>query len=202
MDGITGRGRINWALPVGTGAGLLILSLALIVYTPYAVFPLAFVVLPLVCITLVVLLLIASIRKRKRLQASTAAALVIVFATSFAVLKLQDSIRETLRWLLWSNRFKTELQASASYRPGELKHMEWQATGFAGVANDTLYLVFDPADALASAGQTGSPGKYTGLPCEVLKVRRLEAHWYSVRFYTDEAWGERNQLDCSGTHFP
>jgi hypothetical protein len=202
MDGITARGRINWALPVGTGAGLLILSLALIVYTPYAVFPLVLVVLPLVCITLVVLLLIAIIRKKKRLQASAAAALIVVFATSFAILKLQDSIRDQLRWLLWSNCFKTELQASASFRTGELKHMEWEATGFAGVGNDIVYLVFDPADVLASAARAGSPGIYTGLPCEVLKVRRLEAHWYSVRFYTDEAWGERNQLDCSGTHTP
>jgi hypothetical protein len=74
----------------------------------------------------------------------------------------------------------------------------WEATGFAGVANNTLYLVFDPTDALASAARTGSPGKFTGLPCEVLKVRRLERQWYSVMFYTDEAWGERNTLDCSG----
>ena len=198
MDRTKAPGRINWALPVGAAAGLLILSSALIVYTPYAEFPLMLVVMPLVCITLLVLLLVASVRKRKRLQASAAIALVAVIASSFAVLKLQEPIRESLRWLLWSNRFKSELLLAPPPRQGELRHIEWEATGFAGVANNTTYLVFDPKDVLNSAARVGLPGKYTDLPCEVLKVRRLEAHWYSVRFYTDEAWGERNQLDCSG----
>src|ERR1035441_4264021 len=142
--------------------------------------------------TLLVLLLIAIVRKRKRLQGSAALALAIVIAISFAVLGLQEPIRQSLRWLLWSNRFKAELMASPAPPTGQLRHMEWQATGFAGVANDTIYLVFDPKDALNSAVRIGSPGKYAGLPCEVLKVRRLEANWSSVRFYTDEAWGERN----------
>jgi hypothetical protein len=168
------------------------------VYTPYAEFPLVLVVMPLVSVTLLVLLLVAIIRKRKHLQASAALALVAVIATSLAVLKFQEPIRESLRWLLWSNRFKTELLLAPPPRQGELKHIEWQATGFAGVANDTIYLVFDPTDTLASAARIGSPGRYASLPCEVLKVRRLEEHWYSVRFYTDEAWGERNSLDCSG----
>ena len=183
---------------MGVAARLLILSLALIVYTPYAEFPLTLVVMPLVCITLLVLLIVATVRKRKRLQASVALALVAVFAISFAVLKLQEPTRESLRWLFWSNRFKAELQQAPSARPGELRHIEWQATGFGGVANDTVYLVFDPSDTLASAARSGSAGKYAGVPCEVPKVRRLENHWYSVRFYTDEAWGERNGMDCRG----
>jgi len=176
----------------------LILSLALIAYTPYAEFPLVLVVIPLLSVTLLLLLLIASIRKRKRLLASAALALTAVIAISFAVLRLQEPIRQSLRWLLWSNRFKAELMASPAPPIGGFRHMEWEATGFAGVANNTIYLVFDPKDALNPAARVGSPGKYTGLPCEVLRVRRLEAHWYSVQFYTDEAWGERNQLDCSG----
>lgn len=198
MDHTRAKGRVNWALPLGVAAGLIFVSTAVIVYTPYAVFPLALVVVPLVCLTLIVLLLVASIRKWKRLQASAALALVAVVATSFAVLKLQEPIRESLRWLLWSNRFKAELLSTPSPQLGEFRHIVWEATGFAGVANNTLYLVFDPTDALASAARTGSPGKFTGLPCEVLKVRRLERQWYSVMFYTDEAWGERNTLDCSG----
>jgi hypothetical protein len=191
------RGRVNWALPAGTAAAVLIISAILIVWTPYAVFPLLFVLIPLVCLTLLVLLLVASVRKSKRLQISSAIAFAVVIAISFGILRLHDSIRESLRWLLWSNRFKSELMALPSSPHDQLKHMEWEATGFAGVANDTLYLVLDPTDSLAPAARSGSPGKFTGLPCEVLKVRRLEAHWYAIRFYTDEAWGERNQLDCS-----
>jgi hypothetical protein len=198
MDRAKGTGRISWAIPVGVAAGLLVLSLALIVYTPYAEFPLTLVVMPLVCIALLVVLIVAIFRKRKRLQASAALALVAVLATSFAVLKLQEPIRESLRWLFWSNRFKAELQRAPSARPGELRHIVWETTGFAGIADDTIYLVFDPSDALASAARSGSAGKYAGIPCEVLKVRRLEKRWYSVQFYTDEAWGERDGLDCRG----
>jgi hypothetical protein len=76
--------------------------------------------MPLICITLVVLLFVATVRKRKRLQASVALALVAVLITSFAVLKLQEPMRESLRWLLWSNRFKAELQRAPSARLGEL----------------------------------------------------------------------------------
>jgi len=190
--------RINWVLPVSAAASLLILAVALIVYTPYAEFPLLFVVMPLICMMLLVVLVIAIVKKRKSLQGSTALALAAVAVISFAVLKLQDPIRESLRWLLWSNRFKAELLASPAPHPGELGHVQWEATGFAGVANNAIYLVMDPSDALYSAAQTGSPGKYPGLPCKVLKVRRLESRWYSVRFYTDEAWGVQNGLDCRG----
>jgi len=185
-------------IPSTTATGFLVLSIALIAWTPYAVFPLLFIVIPIVCLALLIVILIASVRKRKRLQLSAAIALAAVIAISFAMSRLSDPIRESLRWFLWSNSFKAELKASPDSRPGQLKHMEWEATGFGGVANDTIYLVFDPTDVLATAAQNGSPGKFTGLPCEVLKVRRLERQWYSVRFYTDEAWGERNQLDSSG----
>jgi len=184
-------------LPVGAAAGFMIISTAIIVWTPYAVFPLLFVVIPVACLVLLIVLLIASVRKRKQLQISAVLAFATLAVTSFAVLRFRDPIRESLRWLLWSNGFKAELKASRNSEPAELKHIEWEATGFGGVANDTLYLVFDPNDILDSAAHSGKPGQYTGLPCEVLKVRRLEAHWYSVRFYTDEHWGVRNQLDCS-----
>jgi hypothetical protein len=190
--------RVNWVLPVSAVATLLILALTLFVYTPYAEFPLLFVVMPLICIALLVVLVIAIVKKRKLLQGSTVLTLAAVIVVSFAILKLQDPIRESLRWLLWSNRFKAEVLASPAPRPGELRHMEWEATGFAGIANNTIYLVMDPSDALHLAAQTGSSGKYPGIPCEVLRVRRLEARWYSVRFYTDEAWGEQNRLDCRG----
>ncbi len=65
--------------------------------------------------------------------------------------------------------------------------MEWEATGFAGVANENVYLVFDPSDSLSTAH---SPGKSGGIPCPFRLVRRLERQWYSVWFYTDEDWSE------------
>ena len=62
-----------------------------------------------------------------------------------------------------------------------------------------VYLVFDPADSLSPAAKGHQPGKFSGIPCEVPRVQRLESHWYAVTFYTEESWGERNRLNCSGS---
>lgn len=97
-------------------------------------------------------------------------------------------IRDTARWLVLSRYYKQIVLAQPQSASGGLKHIEWDATGFAGVANNTNYLVFDPADTLATAAKGHRPGKVTGIPCEVLFVRRLESHWYAVFFYTDENW--------------
>jgi hypothetical protein len=48
--------------------------------------------------------------------------------------------------------------------------------------------VFDPTDSLTEAARSGQPGKYSGIPCEFFRVRRLESHWYTVQFYTDDDW--------------
>jgi len=60
-------------------------------------------------------------------------------------------------------------------------------------------LVFEAADALSVAAKSQQPGKFGGIPCEVYRVRRLESHWYTVQFYTNEFWGRRNALNCSGS---
>jgi hypothetical protein len=99
----------------------------------------------------------------------------------------QNVIRPALRWLIWSQQFKAELLAQPVPSNGELRHIVWEETGFAGVANVTVYIVFDPSDALSNAKL---PGKVAGIPCTVLQAFRLEHHWYSVGFYTDETWSE------------
>jgi hypothetical protein len=81
---------------------------------------------------------------------------------------------------------------------GELKHVEWDGWGWGG-QDTTVYLVFDPADLLSQAASSHHPGKYNGIPCEVFLVRRLESQWYTVQFYTDEWWGQRNALNCTGS---
>lgn len=122
--------------------------------------------------------------------------LIAFLSVSWALLRNEGTLRPSLRWLLWSHRFKAEVLAQPAPANGELRHMVWEATGFAGVANNTVYLVFDPTDSLAVAANSHSPGKFRGMPCEVLRVLRLESHWYSVVFYTDEEWGQRNALNC------
>lgn len=137
-----------------------------------------------------------AIRKRTRQSLTMLLTLVAVSGASWASLRNEGTIRPSIRWLLWSHSFKAQVMAQPAPTDGELRHMEWEATGFAGVANNTIYLVFDPTDSLAVAAKNHSPGKFSGIPCEVVRILRLENHWYSVAFYTDEEWGQTNSLNC------
>jgi|SRR5208283_867712 hypothetical protein len=106
------------------------------------------------------------------------------------------SIRTAAKWSMWSQRYKSEVLAQ-SETARELKHIEWDGWGWAG-QDTNVYLVFDSTDSLSAAATNHAPGKFNGLPCEVAQVRQLESHWYTVQFYTNEFWGRRNALDCTG----
>ncbi len=116
-----------------------------------------------------------------------------------AVMFLWNSyaVRIKAKWLLYSHHFKTEVLAQSGSTAGDFKHIEWDGWGWAG-EDTTVYLVFDPSDSLSAAARNQRPGKFSGLPCEVAQVSRLEPNWYSVQFYTNELWGRRNALDCRG----
>jgi hypothetical protein len=107
------------------------------------------------------------------------------------------SVRTTVRWFAWSHHYKDEVLAQAN-AVGELKHIEWDGWGWAG-QDTTVFLVFDPTDSLRAAAQNRRPGKFNGIPCEVPAVNRMEKNWYLVQFYTDEWWGRRNALNCTGS---
>jgi hypothetical protein len=96
-----------------------------------------------------------------------------------------------------SHHFKTEVLSQSGSQAGSFQHIEWDGWGWAG-QDTTVYLVFDPTDSLSAAARTQRSGKFSGLPCEVAQVSELERNWYTVRFYTNEFWGRRNALDCSG----
>jgi hypothetical protein len=94
---------------------------------------------------------------------------------------------QSARWLLKSRKYKHEVMLEPSGPNGELKHIEWDGWGWGG--NDTtVYLVFDPENALADGATSGLSGRYPGIPCEVYRVRRLEDRWYAVQFYTETDW--------------
>lgn len=116
-----------------------------------------------------------------------AALAVIVLVILFSVW-LSEYVRTTARWLLWSGDYKSTVLVQPAAMNGELKHIEWDGWGFPGAGDTTVYLVFDPRDALASAARDHQPGRFIGIPCEVPDVRRLESHWYTVLFYTDQSW--------------
>ena len=105
---------------------------------------------------------------------------------------------DTARWFIWSRSYKSNVLAQPDFANGELKHSEWDGWGWAG-QDTTVYLVFDPTDSLSAGAREHRSGKLKGIPCEVYAVDRMEKNWYVVRFYTNEWWGRRNALDCTGS---
>jgi hypothetical protein len=184
------KDRFDWRLPLYFIPGAIVVIGLLMLCSPYG-FLVYYISAPIICWIGILLLLDAVIRKRPRGFLPILLTLVTFIAPFRTFFKNEDELRASLRWLVWSHYLKAEVLAQPAPANGELKHMEWEMTGFAGVANNTVYLVFDPADSLSSAH---SPGKFNGIPCKVPLVRRLESSWYSVWFYTDEAWG-----DCSSS---
>lgn len=190
--------QLNWKLPVSVAAGAGVVLASLIVWSPDADILYIFLIAPIASVVFLVLLVRAAVRKRASQCLSLALTLVAFLAVSWALLMNRGAVRDSLRWQFWSHNFKTEVLTKPTPINGELKHAEWEATGFPGVGNNTVYLVFDPSDSLWVAAKSHSPGKFSGIPCEVPVVRRLERQWYSVVFYTNEEWGQRNRLNCTG----
>ena len=130
-------------------------------------------------------------RVRSNAIVKTVGALIAVLTLSAGLVWNYSAIRNTARWWLWSHQYKSGVLAQPSSVNRELRHIEWDGWGFAG-ADTTVYLVFDPTDSLSVAARNHQPGKFSGIPCEVPSVRRLESHWYTVQFYTNESWGKCN----------
>lgn len=100
------------------------------------------------------------------------------------------ALHETVKWLVWSPEYKHRVLEQPSLN-GDLKHIEWDESGFAGVANNTAYLVFDPSDSLSKI-KNDRVLRFNGKSCNVWDVRRLERHWYAVLFFTDQTWDSCN----------
>jgi hypothetical protein len=180
---------IDWvpAAFVAVSAG--IVFVLLVACSAYGILAYLACFVPFVLLTCFVLLVMTAIRKRWRQSLSMLLTVVVLVGLSAAFLRGENLLRPSIRWLLWSHRFKTEVLAQSVPPDGELRHIEWDGSGFAGMDN-TVYLVFDPAETLASAAKRRAPGKFSGIPCKVPRVLRLEDHWYSVPFYTNEVWDE------------
>jgi hypothetical protein len=110
---------------------------------------------------------------------------------AFIIVWNYSAVRTAARWLIWSRGYKSKVLAQPASGNGELKHIEWDGSGWAG-QNTTVFLVFDPTDSLSAAASSHQAGKFSGIPCEVYSVRRLESHWYTAQFYTNEDWHQCN----------
>ncbi len=108
----------------------------------------------------------------------------------FAVLyEISFAVRGPVRWALHRGEFKAQVERLPEPPKGELKHLDWDGWGFAGMGTE-VYLVFDPTDSLARAAASHRPDKAAGVPCKFDRARRLERHWYAVVYYTDQRWRE------------
>jgi hypothetical protein len=125
---------------------------------------------------------------RKGRQRLVARRVATAYLVAGILLLLNYSLcRDHSRWLFLSGGYKAQVLAQPDN--GQLKHVEWDGWGFAGVADTTAFLVFDPTDSLSET--SGAPPiRARGLPCEVARVRRLEHQWYAVLFYSDTYWGQ------------
>jgi hypothetical protein len=109
------------------------------------------------------------------------------FAVSAVMFLGGYPIRTFTRWLLWSGQYKREVLTQPTPFNGELKHMEWDGSGFAGTET-TVFLVFDPTNSLAAAAHNNQFGKFKGIPCDVSEVDRMDSHWYLIEI-DDGNWG-------------
>jgi hypothetical protein len=178
--------RFNWRLPLYGFVG------AVIVVLPTTIFGNdvgTFLETGLIA-AIIGLIVIAIVFRTMRRQSMAALSMVAVFGSGCWVLfDVAYDVHTTGRWLIQSGKYKAEVLAQPNSTNGELKHVEWDGWGFAG-ADTVEFLVFDPNDSLVAAARSRAPGKYSGIPCEVPSVRRLEKQWYTVEFYTDTYWDQ------------
>jgi hypothetical protein len=181
--------RFNWRWP------LCCVLAALILFVPAALWDpdlclLGFVIADaIIGIVLISYAVIKAFAKKRRECLSILLMFVIYGATSALLIANQNAIRTTARWLMWSNSYKARVLAESDSTNGELKHIDWDNWGWGG-ENTSVYAVFDPTDSLSAAAKSHQSGKYSGIPCPVAVVRRLESHWYSAQFFTGESWGQ------------
>ena len=188
---MAGECRINWRMLSCAAIGAIVVMLLLFVYGSDPALDYVFFIVPTVCLTILVLLLVVIIRKTSRQSLSMLLAAVVFLIAATGMLKMQQELRPSLRWGLWSRRLKAEVLLQPPASNEELKHIEWDGWGGTPVGDWTAYIVYDPTDSLAveaNSGQSGSYKKIKGIPCEVDSVRRLEAHWYSVVLGMNEWW--------------
>jgi hypothetical protein len=166
---------------------------SLIVLLPVLIFDLdvagflsRFVALPVAFLTL----LFIAMRLWDSNRRTAGLVMIAIFGiTAFFVSAESLDLRYDTRWILNSKSYKTLLLSEPENPEEGLKHIEWDGSGFAGVANVHVYLVYDSGDKLSGA-KVGPSGKPPGIPCNFLEVQRMESHWYSVQFYTDTSWDD------------
>jgi hypothetical protein len=133
--------------------------------------------------------------RRKGGQRLAAVSMFIVFVVFTAILFTRfTDIRNASRWLTYARVYKAEVLSGSEPGGGQLRHAELEGWGFPGAGDTVVYVVFDPMESLAAPSKTRASGRFTGLPCDIFRIQRLENSWYAVQFYTGTDWD--NWADC------
>lgn len=183
----SGRSHFIWSLPAYRALGPAVLLLPTLIWGNNAA---AFFFSIPVAIIIAVGLIAIALTKIRHHSLEAAAMICIFLALAFFLYRSSDCLRTTTRWLILSQSYKRQVLNQPAPSDGNLKHVEWDGWGFAGAGNTTVYLVNDPSDRLDEAAKKGLTGKFDGIPCEAVRVHRLESHWYTVLFYTDTDWAD------------
>jgi len=109
----------------------------------------------------------------------------------WATYQVSFALRARVRWALFRGEFKAQVESLPEPPNGELKHLDWDGWGFAGLETE-VYLVFDPTDSIAQLASSHASGKVPGVPCKFDRARRLSKGWYAVVYFTDQSWSQCN----------
>lgn len=172
---------------IGAAAAILLLfSLTLFASDPtlYELILIA----PCVVFLLFILLLLLAIPRTRRGSAKLLLATAAFIATAIIGSQFEATLRPALRWAFFSRKFKSQVLSQTAQPSGTFKHVEWDGWGGAPVGDWTAYVVFDPTDSLENVTGRLHPGVVQGIPCEVLRVQKLEPRWYSVTLEVSEWW--------------
>lgn len=195
MGDLNAKGRFEWRPLIWTAViGLLIFGGVAAFPTDISFFLYVVVVAPILLVVTVGSLIQTVIRRRQFRTILVMLAVLWAMGVSIFLYNHEHpfAIRETAKWLVWSHEYKKQVQAQPASANGDLQHLEWDRSGFAGVANNTVYLVFDSTDTLSAAARNNRTAKFNGVQCKVRAIRHLENHWYAVLFYTDQTWSDCN----------
>ena len=184
------RNRFDWRLPAYAAVGALVLFVPIMIFAnDIAEFLYIVVAVPIVSF----LVVIAAIPTRGLWRRLAVLAMVPAYcAVSLGLFVSSPELHTITRWLIWSKDYKAQVLAQPDPGAGVMKHVEWDAWGFPGTGYTTVYLVFNPNDSLSAAAKNDSYGKFSGIPCGVSRVRKLESHYYSVILYNDTDWSHCN----------
>ncbi len=176
----------GWRIALGAAGGFVVVMPRVIGGNDI----LAFLASALIALLVFFFLLGLSLRGKRHLILSSVLMVLLFFASTWFMNRFADAAHEHARWLLSSRSSKEKVLATPEVPIGDFRHIEWDGWGFAGVGDTTVYLVYDPSEALSNqlTGKKQPAITLLGVPCGIWKAERMEDHWYLVTFYTDLSW--------------